>query len=63
VLFVNYVVIVCLFVSRRLDNYESKEDESRSQPRNEYGDYSTQVENEDFYKIAKPDKPSLDHSN
>jgi hypothetical protein len=53
----NRVVIICLHVSRWLDDNESKQDGSQSQPRNWYGDYSTRDEDEDQYDIAMPDKP------
>jgi hypothetical protein len=54
------LVIVCLFVSQRLDDNESKEYGSQSHPKHGYGDYSTQDEDEDQYDIAKEGKPSFD---
>ena len=60
-LFVNCVVIVCLFASQRLDDNESKENGSRSQPGNGDGDYTTRDEGEeDYFDIAKPGKPSFE---
>jgi hypothetical protein len=50
------MVIVCLFVSKRLDDSEIKEGGSQSQPSNDGGDYST--EDEECFDIAKP---SFDH--
>jgi hypothetical protein len=49
VLFVNCVVIVCLFTFLRLDDNESKENGSRSQPRNGDGDQSIKDEDEDYF--------------
>jgi hypothetical protein len=48
----------------RLDDYESKKDESRSQPRSGCGDYSTQDEDEDeeCYDVSQIGKPSFDHT-
>jgi hypothetical protein len=60
VLFVNCVVIVCLFTFLRLDVNESRENGSRSQPRNGEGDYTSRDEDEDYYNIAQPGKPSLE---
>jgi hypothetical protein len=60
VLFVNCVVIVCLFTFLRLDDNESKENGPRSQPRNGDGDYTSQDEDEDCYDIAQPGKPSFE---
>jgi hypothetical protein len=54
------LVIVCLFVSRRLDDNKIKEDGSQSQPSNGDGDYSTQDEDEDYFDIVKPGKPSFE---
>jgi hypothetical protein len=54
VLFVNCVVIVCLFIFRRLDDKESKENGSRSQPRNGNGDQSIKDEDEDYFEFAEP---------
>jgi hypothetical protein len=63
VLRVNCVVIVCLFDFRRLDDNESKENGSRSQPGNGDGDYTTRDEDEeDYFDIAKRGKPSFDHT-
>jgi hypothetical protein len=59
VLFVNCVVMVCLFAFRWLDDNEIKENGSRSQPSNGDGDYPTQDEDEDYFYIAKPGKPSF----
>ena len=59
-LFVNCVVIVCLFTFLRLDDNESKENGSRSQPRNGDGDQSIKDEDEDYFDFAKPGKPSFD---
>jgi hypothetical protein len=53
-------VIVCFF--RQLEDKESKENGSWSQPSNGDGDYSTQDEDEDQYDAAKPRKPSFDHT-
>jgi hypothetical protein len=50
---VNCVVIVCLFDFWRLDDNESKENGSRSQPSNGDGDYTTRDEDEESYDIAK----------
>ena len=61
-LLVNCVVIVCLFAFQRLDDNESKENGSRSQPRNGDGDQSIKDEDEDYFDIAKPGKPSFDHT-
>jgi hypothetical protein len=60
VLFVNCVVIVCLFAFRRLDDNESKENGSRSPPRNGDGDQSIQDEDEDYFHFANQGKPSFD---
>jgi hypothetical protein len=57
---VNGVVIVCLFISQRLDDKESKENGSGSPPRNGDGGQSTQDEDEDYFDFAKPGKPSFD---
>jgi hypothetical protein len=46
---VNGFLVVCLFVTRRLDSNESKED----------GDYSTKDEDEECFDIARPGKPSF----
>jgi hypothetical protein len=62
VLFVNCVVIVCLFTFLRLDDNESKENGSRSQQSNGDGDYTTRDEDEEAYDLAKPGKPSFDHT-
>jgi hypothetical protein len=62
VLLVNCVVIVCLFDFRRLDDNESKENGSRSQPRNGDGDQSIKDKDEDYFDFAKPGKPSFDHT-
>jgi hypothetical protein len=62
VLFVDCVVIVCLFDFRRLDNNESKENGSRSQPRNGDGDQSIKDKDEDYFDFAKPGKPFLIHT-
>jgi hypothetical protein len=62
VLFVNCVVIVCLFTFLRLDDNKSKENGSRSQPSHGDGDYTTRDEDEEAYDIAKPGKPSFDHT-
>jgi hypothetical protein len=59
VLFVNFVVIVCLFISQRLDDKESKENGPRSPPRNGEGDPSIKDEDEDYFEFAKPGKPSF----
>ena len=59
-LFVNGVVIVCLFAFQRLDDNESKENGSRSQPRNGDGDQSIQDEDEDYFDFAKPGKLSFE---
>jgi hypothetical protein len=59
---VNCVVIVCLFVSRRLEDNESKENGSRSQPGNGDGDQSIKDEDEDYFDFAQPGKPSFDHT-
>jgi hypothetical protein len=58
--FLNCLVIVCLFISRRLDNKESKDNGSRSAPRNGDGDQSIQDKVEDYFDIAKPGKPSFE---
>jgi hypothetical protein len=58
--FVNCLVIVCLFISQRLDDKESKENGSRSPPRNGDGDQSIKDEDEDYFNFAKPGKPSFD---
>jgi hypothetical protein len=57
---VNCVVIVCLFDFRQLDNNESKENGSRSQPSNGDGDYKTRDEDEECYDISKQCKPSFE---
>jgi hypothetical protein len=62
VLFVNCVVIVYLFDFRWLDDNESKENGSRSQPSNGDRDYTTRDEDEESYDIAKPGKPSFYHT-
>jgi hypothetical protein len=59
-LFVNCVLIVCLFTFLRLDINESKENGSRSQPRNGDGDYTRRDEDENYYDIAQPGKPSFE---
>jgi hypothetical protein len=51
---------LCVFIFRRLDEKESKENGSRSPPRNGDGDQST--EDEDYFDVAKPGKPSFDHT-
>ena len=56
----NCVVIVCLFDLRRLDDNESKENGSRSPPRNGDGDQSIKDEDEDYFDFAKPGKPSFE---
>jgi hypothetical protein len=61
-LFVNCVVMYAYLFSRRLDHNPSKEDGSRSQSRNGDGDYSTPEEDEEYSDIAKPGKPSFDHT-
>jgi hypothetical protein len=60
VLFVNYVVIVCLFTFLRLDDNESKKNGSQSQPRNGDGDYTRRDEDEDYYDMAQLGKPSFE---
>jgi hypothetical protein len=60
VLLVSGVVIVCLFTFLRLDVNESKENGSRSQPRNGDGNYTSGDEDEDCYDIAQPGKPSFE---
>jgi hypothetical protein len=51
----------CMYLFfQRLDDNESKENGSRSQPRNGDGDQSTEDEDEDYFDIAKPGKPSLE---
>jgi hypothetical protein len=62
VLFVNCVVIVCLFAFLRLDDNESKENGSQSQQSNSDGDYTTRDEDKEAYDLAKPGKPSFDHT-
>jgi hypothetical protein len=57
-LFVNCVVIICLFSFRRLDDNESKVNGSRSQPINGNGDYTPR--DEECYDIAQPCKPSFE---
>jgi hypothetical protein len=57
---VNCVVIVCLFDLRRLDDNESKENGSRSPPRNGDGDQSIQDEDEDYFDFANQGKPSFE---
>jgi hypothetical protein len=48
----------CMFIRfSRLDDYESKEDGSRSQPRSGCGDYSNQ--DEECYDVAQIGKPFL----
>jgi hypothetical protein len=58
--FVNWLVIVCLFISRWLGDKESKENGYRSPPRNGDGDQSTQDEDEDYFDFVKPGKPSFE---
>jgi hypothetical protein len=53
-------MIVCLFISRLLDDKESKENGSRSPPRNGDGNQSSQDEDEDYFDIAKRGKPSFE---
>jgi hypothetical protein len=40
----------------------SKENGPQSQPSNGDGDYPTRDEDEECYEIAKPGKPSFDHT-
>jgi hypothetical protein len=49
-----------VFIFQRLDDKESKENGSRSPPRNGEGDQSTEDEDEDYFDIAKPGKPSFE---
>jgi hypothetical protein len=58
--FVNCLVIVCVFIFPRLDDKESKENGSRSPPRNRDGDQSIKDEDEDYFDFAKPGKPSFE---
>jgi hypothetical protein len=58
--FVNCLVIVCLFISRWLDDKESKENGSQSPPRNGDGDQPIQDEVEDSFDIAKLAKPPFE---
>jgi hypothetical protein len=53
-------MIVCLFISQLIDDKESKENGSRSPPRNGDGNQSTQDEDEDYFNIAKRGKPSVE---
>jgi hypothetical protein len=55
-------MIVCLFTFLRLDDNESKENGSWSQPSNGDGDYPTRDEDEEAYDFANQGKPSFDHT-
>jgi hypothetical protein len=48
------------FFFQRLDDKESKENGSRSPPRNGNGDQSIKDEDEDYFDFAKPGKPSFE---
>ena len=51
----------CMYLLfRRLDDKESKENGSRSPPRNGDGDQSIKDEDEDYFDFAKPGKPSFE---
>ena len=58
--FVKCLVIVCIYFFQRLDDKESKENGSRSPPRNGDGDQSTRDEDEDYFDFAKQVKPSFE---
>jgi hypothetical protein len=60
VYFVNCLVIVCLFISWRLDDKQNKENGSRSQPNTGDADDSTQDEDEDYFEFANQGKPSFE---